>query len=182
MKKVIFPILALILITSGCLPTLFPATDSPPAVDIGVTINAIVLTGAAETLAALPSPTSVPVIDTATSPAEPLVPVSTDTPLPAVVENLTTTPATATFGPEIPTSTPILGVPTFTLTLGVRLYGTLPPALPSSPVTLVNRSETQAYISLQLTVVDGKVAILEYPVQTTVRIDAPVGEYLHPIP
>jgi hypothetical protein len=178
MKKFIFPILALVLIASGCLPNLSPVTDSPPAVDIQATLNAIVQTGAAETLAALPTLTPVPAMDTATPAVEP---VSTDTALPAIVENLTTTPATATFGPEVATftSTPVLGMPTFTLTLGVRLYGTLPPAVPYNQVTLVNKAEAEAYISLQLSVVDGKVAILEYPVQTVVVIDAPVGEYIY---
>ncbi len=180
MKKFALTILALALIASGCLPNLPSITDLPPAVDAQGTLNAVVQTGAAETLAAQPTATSVPAIDTATLPIEPAVPV-TETPIPAVVENLTTTPATATLFAEgaTSTSTPVPGVPTFTLTLGVRLYGTMPPALPSSPVTLVNKAETQAYISLQLSVVDGKVAILEYPVETVVTIDAPVGEYIY---
>ena len=58
-------------------------------------------------------------------------------------------------------------------------YGTLPPAVPSSTVYLVNKSKAQAYISLQLCDTEAAGAILEYPVQNTVKIKAPIGNYLY---
>ena len=66
---------------------------------------------------------------------------------------------------------------TLTPTLGVLTYGTLPPAVPSSTVYLINKSKAQAYISLQLYDTAAKGAILEYPVQATVKIKAPIGHY-----
>jgi hypothetical protein len=61
----------------------------------------------------------------------------------------------------------------------VRLYGTLPPAVPYSQVTLVNKAKTEAYISLQVTMPNGEYSILEYPVEGSVKIQAPVGHYLY---
>ena len=140
------------------------------------------------------SPTLVPAGDTATlPPLSPSVP-----PTDALAVTLTSTPiasaiatsATATF--VIETATPFLTNPTSatTLTAGqltltaiptltIRLYGTLPPAVPSSEITLVNKARTEAYISLQVTMPDGKYSILEYPVEGTVRVQAPVGHYLY---
>jgi hypothetical protein len=140
------------------------------------------------------SPTLVVAIDTATlppaspslPPADALAATATSATLPAV----TTVPGTSTF--VIETATPFLTNPTSatTLTSGqmtltalptltVRLYGTLPPAVPSSEITLVNRARTEAYISLQVTMPDGNYSILEYPVEGTVRVQAPVGHYLY---
>lgn len=64
-------------------------------------------------------------------------------------------------------------------TLAVRLYGTLPPDVPFSIITLVNKAKTEAYISLQVTMPDGKYSILEYPVEGRMNIKAPVGSYLY---
>jgi hypothetical protein len=59
------------------------------------------------------------------------------------------------------------------------LYGTLPPAIPSSDIRLINKSKTEAYISLQVTSPDGRYAVLEYPVTGTIDIKAPLGSYLY---
>jgi hypothetical protein len=66
-----------------------------------------------------------------------------------------------------------------TPTLGILLYGTLPPAVPSAKIKLVNKSQTQAYISLQNHQPNKEPAILEYPVVGQVRVDAPLGSYLY---
>ena len=59
------------------------------------------------------------------------------------------------------------------------MYGTLPPAVPSSDIRLINKSKTQAYISLQVTSTDGRYAIIEYPVTGTITVQAPLGSYLY---
>jgi hypothetical protein len=104
---------------------------------------------------------------------------------PTPVLNLTTTPATSTSGLTDSTSstatllvTPA-GGPTLTPTLGILTYGTLPPAVPFSMVTLINKSKAQAYISLQNYPADGNVAILEYPVEKRVEVKAPLGYYVY---
>jgi hypothetical protein len=90
---------------------------------------------------------------------------------------------TATLGPPVPTSLGSLSPAQLTLTaiptLTIRLWGTLPPAVPSSQVTLINKANTEAYISLQVTMPDGTYSILEYPVEGRVKIQAPVGSYLY---
>lgn len=174
----------------------------PPAADIDTqaTIDAIVRKSAEETLAAQPSPTpvlatqtatpvlavssptleaTVPATATATATAidSSSTPASSTTPAP----NLTTTPVTATSGPgDNPTATKAApGSLTVTPTLGVLLYGTLPPAVPSIKITVVNKSRAQAYISLQNHPPGGPVAYLEYPVRNQVKVDAPLGYYVY---
>jgi len=44
---------------------------------------------------------------------------------------------------------------------------------------LVNKAKTEAYISLQVTMPDGKYSIIEYPVEGSIKIQAPVGSYLY---
>jgi len=85
---------------------------------------------------------------------------------------------TATGAPANITPT-LVGQVTPIWTLAIRTYGTLPPAVPSSQVTLINKANTEAYISLQVTMPDGQYSIIEYPVEGRVRIQAPVGSYLY---
>jgi hypothetical protein len=182
MNKILIPILTLTVMTAACLPV---ATPPAPAsqVDTQATIDSIVNTAVALTQAAQPTSTTAPIIETATPSSTPPPTDITVTLETTLVPNLTTTPATATSGAEDPsTSTPTAGssgVITLTPTLGVLTYGTLPPAVPSSPVTLVNKSKAQAYISLQLCDTVAAGAILEYPVQSTVKIKAPLGNYIY---
>ena len=77
------------------------------------------------------------------------------------------------------TATLASGQPTLTPTLGILKYGTLPPAVPSAKITIINKSRAQAYISLQNRPLDDNVAILEYPVEKQVKVDAPLGYYLY---
>jgi hypothetical protein len=180
MKKVLPPVLILLVITSACLPIAAPV-DSAPQVDSQATIDSIVRTAAAQTLAAQPSPTTVPITDTATPSEMPTHTTVTITITPA--PNLTTTPATATAGTQnltvSATQSSSSGNPTLTPTLGILKYGTLPPAVPSADITLVNKSNAQAYISLQNYPKDKEVAILEYPVEKLVKVKAPLGYYLY---
>ena len=156
--------------------------------DVVGTGEALLQTAIAQTETA--QPTVTPVIaalatDTPLTSAEASqTPVATDTP-PAtstLTPNLTTTVDTATLGPAVTLSTatlaaikPATSIPALT----ILLYGTLPPGIPSGDIRLINKSKTQAYISLQVTSIDGRYAILEYPVVGTIDIKAPTGFYIY---
>jgi len=180
MKKIIFSILALALAAVACSTSDFTQTVVPstPTLDVQKINVALTQTQAAQT-----RPTVVPVTDTLTateaSPETPATDTSTSTPEP----NLTTTPATSTSGPANSTTATLItsqaGAPTLTPTLGILTYGTLPPAVPFSKVTLINKSKAQAYISMQNYPADGNVAILEYPVEKRVEVKAPLGNYVY---
>jgi hypothetical protein len=62
--------------------------------------------------------------------------------------------------------------------LGILKFGTLPPEVPFNGITIWNRSKAQAYISLQVTLNDGRFSIIEYPVEGQVKIKAPLGSYV----
>ncbi len=188
MKKILIITLAAVL-ASSC-SALQPGQNPAPNVDTQATIDAIVKRSAEQTLAAQPSPTTIPPTDTASpvvaesSPTtEAPVEATTETPSSTPVPNLTTTPATATSGTiqadMTATATLASGQPTLTPTLGILKYGTLPPAVPSAKVTILNKSKAQAYISLQNRPPDDEVAILEYPVEKQVKVNAPLGYYLY---
>jgi hypothetical protein len=51
--------------------------------------------------------------------------------------------------------------------------------VPFAKVTIINKSRTQVYISLQNRPPDGPVAYLEYPVRNQVKVDAPLGYYVY---
>jgi len=186
MKKILIPVLSLMMIVGACLPAT-PPIDSAPQVDVQATIDSIVNTAAAQTLAAQPSPTPIPPNETETAVIGPSsAPEVTDTPSLSPIPNLTTTPVTATSivvddsnsTPTV-TLTTIPATATLTPTLGVITYGTLPPAVPSSDVYLINKSKLQAYITLQLCDTEAAGAILGYPIQKTVKIKAPLGNYIY---
>lgn len=179
MKKVIFSILALALATLACSTSDFTQTVVPPTPTFDIRQPDKALTQQA----ALAKPTTASVNDTFTatesSPDATATDIATSTPEP----NLTTTPATATNAPTdsitLTSTNPPSGEPTLTPTLGILTYGTLPPAVPFSKVTLINKSKAQAYISLQNYPVNGNVAILEYPVGKRVQVKAPLGYYIY---
>ena len=187
MKKIALPIVAA-LILGACLPSNFLPTTGPTA-GVAGTADAAAKTSVAQTLTALPTITVAPVTDTATPPI--LLPSDTATIEPftataSTVPNLTTTPVTATSGTPLqpaitPTATIAVGPGGATLipTLTIRTYGTLPPAVPYATIILVNKSRTEAYISLQVTTAQGGPTIIEYPVEGTVKIQAPTGSYLY---
>jgi hypothetical protein len=76
-------------------------------------------------------------------------------------------------------ATLVPGQVTASPTLGIRTYGTLPPAVPFGHITLINKANAEAYISLQVTMPDGKYSIIEYPEEGRIKIQAPVGSYLY---
>lgn len=183
-------VLAILLGACSQLPGFTPTPGTGPTVDL---FN----TAVAQTLTARAAQVTVAVTDTATlPPASPSptpvlavsdTPSATFTPTTPVTD-LTTTPVTATGGPATATLPPANVTATPTLvpsqvtaiwTLAIRKYGTLPPAVPFSQVTLINKAKTEAYISLQVTMPDGQYSILEYPVEGSVKIQAPVGSYLY---
>ena len=202
-KTAVFYISILALFIGACsqIPGLTPTPGTGPTVDSAATSDALFKTAVAQTLTARPTlpsgvvtdtavptePVSSPVVpstDTATPLASPITSLS-DTPaatptFPTDI-NLTTTPATATTipGGTVATATLAAGQVTPIWTLAVRTYGTLPPAVPFSHVTLINKANTEAYISLQVTMPDGQYSIIEYPVEGRVKIQAPVGSYLY---
>lgn len=183
MMKKRFVLLGSVLALSlgACLP--FSLTPGPePTVNAAGTVNAV-NTAVAQTLAAQPTLTSAPLTDTPTPILASPVPATTEPPTdtPTLVPNLTTTPVTATLGTlDLAfTATPATGQTTLIPTLTIRTYGTLPPAVPSSAIRLINKSKAEAYISLQVTMPDGRYSIIEYPVERTVTIQAPLGSYLY---
>ena len=187
---VLSSIFALLLGACSQIPGFTPTPGTGPTVDSAGTSDALFKTAVAQTLTAQPTVTSAPATPTAVIPVASATLVATDTPLatPTALANLTTTPVTATSGAvttTVPpanvtaTATLVTGQVTAIWTLAVRTYGTLPPAVPFSQVTLVNKAKTEAYISLQVTMPDGKYSIIEYPVEGSVKIQAPVGSYLY---
>lgn len=187
------------LLLSACLPNLnltsTPATG--PTVDTAGTSAALLQTAVVKTLTAQPVLPVISVTDTATVPVESPVLAVTDTPsatqTSVILPNLTTTPVTATSGPATggsPTTASGAVNATFTATLaagqvtasptnGIMTYGTLPPEVPFVRVKLINKAKAEAYISLQVTMPDGKFSIIEYPVEGTVKIESPVGQYVY---
>ena len=200
MKKTVVVIVSILALWTGAcsqIPGLTPTPGTGPTINPDDQFK----TAIAQTLTARPPATSPAVTDTATLPA-----LDTETPSPSAspVISITDTPtATQTSTPildlsatsvtgtaNVPTatgvpanltatSTLVAGQVTPVWTLAVRTYGTLPPAVPFSNVTLVNKAKTEAYISLQVTMPDGNYSILEYPVEGRITIKAPVGSYLY---
>ncbi len=195
MKKIAIGLVVVFVFSAcGLIPASAPNTDpnTGPAVDIAGTVDAIAKNSVAQTLTALPTITIAPVTDTSIPPtvgSSTAAPTDTFTPttVPPPAPNLTTTLDTATSAPLSSTftatatiaSAPGAATATLTPTLGILTYGTLPPAVPFNSITLINKSKTQAYISLQVTTIQGGPAILEYPVEGRVKIQAPVGFYLY---
>jgi hypothetical protein len=196
MKKNVFVLgLIFVLFLGACsqLPGFTPTPATAPTVNSAETSAALFNTAVAQTLTAQPTLiyTSVPVTDTAVIPqASPTLP-ATDTPAstPTLPTDLTATVGTATS--NISTATPatlppanvtasptlVTGQVTAIWTLAVRTYGTLPPLVPFSHITLVNKAKTEAYISLHVDIPEGGNTVIEYPVKGTVKIEAPVGFY-----
>ena len=170
--------------TPGSGPTADPNSQFQTAVALTLTARATSVTDTATAPAASPvvsntdTATPVPsatlaVTETATSTAQ------TDTPVPGLSATSNIATATNIPGNTTPSATLAAGQVTPIWTLAVRLYGTLPPEVPFSNITLVNKAKTEAYISLQVTMPDGKYSILEYPVEGRIKIKAPVGSYLY---
>lgn len=180
MKKVVFALV--ILFTLGaCLPFDIPGLATPTAV-IQATFNSSSVPPETPTATFFPVEFTVTPVSASVSPTTEITLFPSATPPPPA--DLTTTPVTATNLPANLTATvagvtTIPGQPTLTPTLGILRYGTLPPAVPFNTVTIWNKSKAQAYISLQVTLNDGRYAILEYPVERIVNVKAPLGNYIY---
>jgi hypothetical protein len=185
MKKtvvVLSSIFALVLGACSQLPGFTPTPGTGPTVDSAATSDALFKTAVALTLTAQPTVTTVPATPTAVIPVASPTLVSSDTPTaPATpATDLTTTPVTATtIPPANLTASPTLvtGQVTAIWTLAVRTYGTLPPLVPFSHITLINKAKTEAYISLHVDLPEGGNTVIEYPVERSIKIEAPVGFY-----
>jgi hypothetical protein len=185
MKKtvvVLSSIFALVLGACSQLPGFTPTPGTGPTVDSAATSDALFKTAVALTLTAQPTVTSVPATPTAVIPVASPTLVSSDTPTASVTPatDLTTTPVTATtIPPANLTASPTLvtGQVTAIWTLAVRTYGTLPPLVPFSHITLINKARTEAYISLHVDLPEGGNTVIEYPVERSIKIEAPVGFY-----
>ena len=174
----------LVLLLSACsqIPGFTPTPGTGPTVDSKATSDALFKTAVAQTLTARPTFTSVPATNTAVIPvASPtLVPTDTSAALSTPSTNPTATGSpTATIPPAnvSPTPTLVTGQVTAIWTLAVRTYGTLPPLVPFSHITLINRAKTEAYISLHVDMPQGGNTVIEYPVKGTIKIEAPLGFY-----
>jgi len=179
MRKIVLAV-AVVGLLGACLP-FSQITNPTPNVDVAATSAANVMTSVALTLTAQPTFTSAPTTETSAELfATPQSPAG-DTPASATA-TLVETPITATFivatSTDLPATLPV-GPATVTLTPGVLTYGTLPPAVPFSRLTLLNKSKRQVYISLQVVTAEGGPTIIEYPVRRQVELKAPIGSYLY---
>jgi hypothetical protein len=193
MNKFVFSIVTLLLIGACVLPQI-PTQITNPVADTAGTAETILKTAVVQTLTA--QPTQTPLLATGTSTPTSVLPEAAASPTAPPPSEQAATPTTAapaigdvsspvptgTF--DIPTATDIpatriAGPVTATQTPGVLTYGTLPPAVPFSYVTLINRARTQAYISLQVVTAEGGPTIIEYPVDGQVEVKAPTGHYLY---
>ena len=181
-------ILSFIIGACSQLPGFTPTPGTSPNVDSTATSGALFNTAVAQTLTAQPTFTSVPATPTAVIPvaSATLPPTDIPTTTATLVTDLTTTPFTATSGPATATLVPSNGTATPTLvtgqvtpiwTLAVRTYGTLPPLVPFSHITLINKAKAEAYISLHVDLPEGGNTVIEYPVEKSIKIEAPVGFY-----
>jgi hypothetical protein len=196
MKKVIVFALGLSLILNACLPAfLKPASPTPaPKVDLQATAAVAVQ----QTRNALPTPTiapsDTPVIakQSATNTQKPATPTETQNSILLTLSatlgtgTVFATPATLTVSAAGTLTTPTPSImpnpfvsATPTETLHPQHYGTMPPNLPFGRITLINKSKTEAYISLQCTTNDGYVTIIEYPVDRTIEFKAPAGKFVY---
>lgn len=59
--------------------------------------------------------------------------------------------------------------------VGSLSWGSVPKNAPHGSITLTNKSEMDAYVSLQSTRADGTLIIREYPVRKTMKVEMPSG-------
>lgn len=188
MKKMVLVGTVLAMTLSACLlPGASASTAQPeasPAVmpDLELTVASSVqqTLEAFPTSTLMPSPTDEEPTSTATS----FLPKASATSQPtSTAQNpalLTLTATLSTGTPRATTSTATLALsPAVTETAHFQYYGTMPPLLAYSKITLVNKSKSEVYISLQCTTKDGYQTIIEYPVEGRVETNAPTGKYIY---
>lgn len=182
MKKLGVAALLLVFALSGCLPAAPQAAATPtPFSEDELQATAALLSR--QTLEAMPTgtalPTETPVIVTPTDTPTPQPPteIPTETPNPVLL-TLTATLNAGGLGSLPITETPALSSTPPKEATPIS-YGTLPPSIPYGEITIRNRSDVDAYISLRCVLPDGNVTILEYPVKTTAGGRAPAGKYTY---
>ena len=192
MNKFVFSVVTLLFIGACVLPQI-PTQITNPVVDTAGTAETMLKTAVIQTLTAQPTQTPEPFTHSETPTSVIAEPSGFPTSTSVAELAATTIVDTATVDVEIPVPTGTFDLPTATAipatfitgptdaspTPGVLTYGTLPPAVPFSYVTLINRARTQAYISLQVVTAEGGPTILEYPVRGQIEIKAPTGHYLY---
>lgn len=193
MKKILILITVMGSLLSACLPAFLQSDVTSPTPISKENLEATAAVLIQQTLGALPTPmiapSNTPVVKPATSTVTQVTQTGTPNP-----ELLTITGSPSTNTPSTPAGTGTGTLP-FTVTpsvtpnaaIGVILtetphpqhYGTLPPYLPFGKITLINKSKSQVYISLQCTTQDGYTTIIEYPVSGTIDVKAPLGKYTY---
>ncbi len=187
MKKIFLMGMALVLALCACgqttqQPEATAAVPSASEPDLQATVESSVQ----QTLEAFPTPTPLPTSTVAFSTPTPTAtkPTSTQTQNSALLTLTATlsTPAATTGTPGASASSVTVNpafTPTAVGTLHYQYYGTMPPRLPSSRITITNKSKSEAYISLQCTTSEGYETIIEYPVPGRVEANFPIGKYVY---
>jgi len=193
MNKNILPLITLALLLNACLPAALqqPQAANPPAPDLNAT--AAVLSQL--TLEALPTPTlppsntpvvvvpsNTPTQGTATETQNPILLTLTATlGTGTVIANSGPTATAGTIRVATSTSTPTVRPNNFSVTMTASPHplhaGTMPPALPFGLVEIKNKSKADAYISMRCVTKEGNITLIEYPVPSFVRTQAPAGKY-----
>jgi len=192
MKKMLIIITVMGSSLSACLPAFLQSAAASPTPVASGNLQATAAVLSQQTLEALPTSTSLPsntpVVRTATGTLTPVTQTLNSSP------DLLTISATPSNTPGVPQALTVGALP-FTLSPGAtpnsasgnvvtetphpQHYGTLPPYLPFGKITLINKSKSEVYISLQCTTKDGYKTIIEYPVSGTVDVKAPLGKYVY---
>jgi hypothetical protein len=181
---------SLALILSACIPAIplpffasaTPLADNSQAADAALTATAI-----PTAIASSPTPTKI----TASETAEPTGTISetmisntqfseTQTAVQATIDFVSTEAQetlTVTGTPAYTSTAGSSTIPLATETLHPRFFGTLPPAIPSGKILLINKAKADVYISMQCTTKDGSKSILEYPISSPMKVSAPAGKY-----
>jgi hypothetical protein len=181
-RHLAFIVLILSVALSACVPGFAPVS----AGDSQATAMVLAGTIAAQTMAALPTPTVAPTntpLPTFTVTAAPSATKEpTNTATSTSTANTTVTATGSATGAVTISTVPNTAVGTITATLtvtpGPLLWGTVPPAVPYGRVHLVNLTNRMAYISFHCTLENGLTSYLEYPVYGRLTVSIPTG-YCH---
>lgn len=189
MKKIYALGIVLVLTLGACLPAAVQQPEATPLAPAALDLEATVASSVQQTLQALPTltvaPSNTPILITATQTVTLATPTNTQNP---ILLTLTATLGTGTPGTSLP-GTPVTATqaatanpafsPTVTETAHFQYYGTMPPYLASSKITLNNKSKSEVYISLQCTTSEGYTTIIEYPVNRQIETNVPTGKYVY---
>jgi len=171
MKKSLLLAFGLALILSACMPAFLQQAASPtPLPNLEATAAVLSETRAAQTVAAMPTPTLLPS-------STPVISSPTSSVLPTARVAVTGT-ATTQVGISGTLGATIVAANTAgaTSTLHAQFFGTLPPLVPSGRLILRNRSHAEAYVSFQCINQEKTLSILEYPVSKWMEVRISSGK------